>query len=293
MALFTPIATSLQAETVVESALLQLVEQVDVPARTAGTLSSIEVSEGTMVEVGKPLGQIDDRQAQMHFQRAAIELNLSKENSKNDVAIRSAKKELEFARAELSRLERASTGLPGSISKSQIEESKLRVGKAEFELEAAQHEARVNKLTEQLKEQELILCKHEVEVRRITAPVQGIVVDVLRHAGEWVEPGDKVVRIVRIDRLRAEGLIHNDNVPADWRNVDATVSVGSAGKPERSAVGKIQFVSPEVNPVNGLVRISVEFDNPQNTLKPGQRARITFSSPTSGAAAQRAGVAGN
>jgi macrolide-specific efflux system membrane fusion protein len=290
---FVATAISLRAETVVESALLQLVEQVDVPARTAGTLSSIDVSEGTMVELGKPLGQIDDRQAQMQYQRALIELNLSKENSKNDVAIRSARKELEFARAELSRLERASTGLPGSISQSQLEDSKLRVGKGEFELEAAQHEARLNKLTEQLKEQELVLCKHELEVRRITAPVPGIVVDVLRHAGEWVEPGDKVVRIVRIDRLRAEGLIHNDRVPADWRGLEATVSVGSTGQAERTARGKIQFVSPEVNPVNGLVRISVEFENPQNSFKPGQKARITFGSRATGATTRRVGVAGN
>jgi macrolide-specific efflux system membrane fusion protein len=214
----------------------------------------------------------------MLYQRAAIELNLSKENSKNDIAIRSAQRALNFARAELNRLDRAVTGLPGSISQSQIEESKLRVGKAEFELESAQHEARLNKLNEQLKEQELELSKHEIEVRRVTAPIPGMVVDVLRHAGEWVEPGDKVIRIVRIDRLRAEGLVHNERVPADWRNLSATVSVGPEENARPHVVGKISFVSPEMNPVNGLVRISVEFQNPGNALKPGQRARVTIPS---------------
>jgi macrolide-specific efflux system membrane fusion protein len=291
--LITCLATAMRAETVAESALLQLVEQVDVPARTSGVLASVAVAEGSMVEVGDVLGQIDDRQAQMMYQRAAIELNLSKENTKNDIAIRSAQKALSFATAELGRLDRAATGLPGSISQSQIEESKLRVGKAEFELEAARHEARLNKLNEQLKEQELALSKHELDVRRITGPIPGIVVDVLRHAGEWVEPGDKVVRIVRIDRLRAEGLIHNDSVPANWRNIDATVSVGPDSQPKHQVAGKISFVSPEVNPVNGLVRICVEIENPKNTLKPGQRARITIASPSFGGPARAESGAGN
>lgn len=286
-------AAMLRGETVVESALVQLVEQVDVPARTSGVLASVDVTEGTLVEPGAPLGQIDDRQAQMLYRRAAIELELSKENAKNDVKIRSAQRELDFARAELKRLERASTGLPGSISQSQIEESKLRVGKAEFELEGARHELRLNRLTEQLKQQELELGKHEIDVRRITAPVPGIVVDVLRHAGEWVEPGDKVVRIVRIDRLRAEGLIHHESVPANWRGLAATVSVGIAGQPGRQIPGKIVFVSPEVNPVNGLVRISVEFDNPQGALKPGLRARITIPSGVAERQAARVSEAGN
>jgi macrolide-specific efflux system membrane fusion protein len=290
-AALAPCVVAIGAETAAESALLQLIEQVDVPARASGVLASVDVSEGTMVESGQPLGQIDDRQARMLYQRAAIELTLSKENSKNDVAIRSAQRALNFARAELNRLDRASTGLPGSISQSQIEESKLRVGKAEFELESAQLEARLNKLNEQLKQQELDLSKHEVDVRRMTAPIPGMVVDVLRHAGEWVEPGDKVMRIVRTDRLRAEGLIHNDLVPAEWRNLNAKVSVGPDGQLQREIMGKISFVSPEVNPVNGLVRISVEFANPENTFKPGQRARIII--PSSIAQVRRGNDAGN
>jgi macrolide-specific efflux system membrane fusion protein len=267
-------------EIVVESALLQLVEQVNVPARTPGVLATVDVSKGALVDVGTPLAQIDDRQAQMQNRRAAIELKLSHEKSNNDVAIRAARKSLEFARAELDRFQRAAAGLAGSISQSQIEESRFKVGKAGFELEAANHEARLNKLTEQLKQQELELCQYEIEIRRITAPVRGIVVEVLRQAGEWVEPGDKVLRILRTDRLQADGLIPNDNVPADWRGLAATVCVGDASD-EHKLPGKVVFVSPEVNPVNGLVRITVEFDNPQDALKPGLRARIVIPSAVS------------
>jgi multidrug efflux pump subunit AcrA (membrane-fusion protein) len=264
----------IRAEAVVESALLQLVEQVDVPARTAGVLSTISVDEGSMVEAGATVGQIDDSQTKLLYHRAELELKLSQEKSRSDVAIRAAQQTLAFAKSELNRIERASTNLPGSISQSQLAETKLKVGKAGFELENAEQESRQNKLTEELKQQELALGKYEIDVRRITAPVPGIVVEVMRHQGEWVEPGDKVIRIVRIDRLRAEGLIHVDSVAQNWRNVPANIYVDLPGQGEKHFAGKVVFVSPEVNPVNGLVRISAEFENTGNVLKPGLRAKI-------------------
>ena len=275
------------AETVVDSALLQLVEQVDVPARTAGVLSAINVDEGSMIEIGAPLGQIDDSQTKLLYHRAELELKLAQEKSRSDVAIRAAQQTLAFAKSELNRIERAATGLPGSISQSQIEETKLKVGKAGFELENAEQESRQNKLTEELKQQELALGKYEIDVRRITAPVPGVVVEVLRHQGEWVEPGDKVIRIVRIDRLRAEGLIHVDSVAQSWRDMPAAIDVTLPGQGVKRFSGKVVFVSPEVNPVNGLVRISVEFENIGNVLKPGLRAKISIPSAAAANAADR------
>jgi multidrug efflux pump subunit AcrA (membrane-fusion protein) len=40
--------------------------------------------------------------------------------------------------------------------------------------------------------------------------------------------------------------------------------------------GKIVFVSPEINPVNGQVRIWAEVDNKDGILKPGLRTRMTL-----------------
>jgi macrolide-specific efflux system membrane fusion protein len=262
----------------IDSALLQLIEQVEVPARVSGVLSSIEVVEGAVVSAGTKLARLDTEESMLLYRRAAVEFELSSERANNDVGLRSAQKSLSFARSELGRVERASAELPGSVSQSQLEEKKLKAEQAELDLEQAKHEARLNQLTEKLKKQELDLGKHQIDVRQILAPVNGVVVEVVRHAGERVEPGDKVVRIVRIDRLRAEGLIHVRHATAELRGSAATVTVAPPGSEELQCPGQVVFVSPEVNPVNDLVRISVEFSNPENRLKPGLRAKITIPS---------------
>jgi macrolide-specific efflux system membrane fusion protein len=266
-------------EITIDSALLQLIEQVDVPAQVAGVLSSVNVLEGDIVKAGTKLAQLDDKSVKLVYQRAAIELQLSAEKASNQVAIRSAQRALEFARSENDRRQRAAAGLAGSVSESVLEEARHKLDQAELELQQSQHESRVNQLTEKLKKQELLLGQREIEQRQIIAPVSGVVVEIVRHAGEWVEPGEKVLRIVRIDRLRAEGLIHVRNVTGKLKGSTATVAVTIPGQGEMQLSGQVVFVSPEVNPVNGLVRISVEFANTKHLFRPGLRARITIPSP--------------
>ena len=271
--------TSAAAEVItIDSALLQLIEQVDVPARASGVLSSVDVHEGDIINAGTKLAQLDTKSVTLHYQRASIELQLSVEKASNQVAIRSAERAIQFARSENDRMRRVAEGLPGSVSESVLEEARFKLDQAKLDLEQAQHELRVNQISEKLKKHALVLGQHELELREIVAPVNGVVVEVVRHPGEWVEPGEKVIRIVRIDRLRAEGLLHIRHVTPELKGSTATVTVAVPGQSEMQSTGQIVFVSPEVNPVNGLVRISVEFDNPKNFLRPGLRARITIGS---------------
>ena len=89
---------------VVESALLRLTQQVEVPARAQGVISAIHVSEGDSVEQGTLLAQMDDVEARLMEGRAAIELQLNKEKVTNDVAIRSAQRAVVFNQAEFKRV---------------------------------------------------------------------------------------------------------------------------------------------------------------------------------------------
>src|SRR5262245_45486839 len=63
---------------VIDSALLKLIQQIDVPARAQGQLVSLRVAEGDKVQQGALLGQIDDSEAQLLQKKAALELDLQK-----------------------------------------------------------------------------------------------------------------------------------------------------------------------------------------------------------------------
>jgi macrolide-specific efflux system membrane fusion protein len=261
---------------VVESALLRLTQQVEVPARAQGVISTIHVTEGDSVDRGTLLAQMDDVEARLMEGRAAIELQLNKEKVTNDVAIRSAKRALVFNQAELRRVERAGRDTPGSITISELEEVKFRAEQAELDLEKAQHERRQDQLSADLKAKELELSQYSIDVRKILAPINGVVVEVLRQPGEWVEPGEKVLRIVRMDRLRAEGMVHIRDLPPDLRGAPVSITMELPGKGETTFAGKVIFVSPEISPVNGQVRVWAEVDNKDGLLKPGLRPRMTI-----------------
>ena len=106
--------------------------------------------------------------------------------------------------------------------------------------------------------------------------IAGVVVDVLHRPGEWVKPGDKVFRIVRTDRLRAEGFVKASDVLQDLRGAKVTVVPYLDDKPGPSFDGEIVFVSPEIDPVNGQVRVWADVENPKGKLRPGLRARMTI-----------------
>jgi macrolide-specific efflux system membrane fusion protein len=269
-------STQAADELVVESALLRLIQQVEVPARVQGIISSIEALEGDSVDEGQTLAVVDDVEAKLLEGRAAIELQLSKEKLESDIAVRLARKALGFNQSEFERMARAAEATPGSISASQLEQLRFQAGQAELDLEKAEHDRRVDQLNADLKTKELELSRYNVDVRKILAPINGVVIEVLRQPGEWVEPGDKVLRIVRMDRLRVEGMIHMRDIPGDLRGAPVTISIDAPGKGEITYPGKVVFVSPEISPVNGQVRIWAEVENRDGLLKPGLRPRMTI-----------------
>lgn len=259
---------------VAESALLRVIDNVAVPARASGILAQIRVKDGDLVKKGALLAKVDDTEEVLMFKRAVIETELAAQRASNDVAIRAAKTALEFSQQEYQRLKRASENIPGSVSKSELEEARVKVAQAELDLEKAHHEHELEGHNKRLKEAEQAVALHSRDVHQIVAPVNGLVVEVMRRAGEWVEPGEDVLRIMRIDRLRAEGLVPYQQVTPHLTGLPAEITVSFPGRPDVVAKGQIVFVNPELNPVNGRVRVRAEFDNPGGQLMPGMRAKM-------------------
>jgi RND family efflux transporter MFP subunit len=269
-------STTGDATIVAESALIRVIDQIAIPARVSGVLATVKVDEGNLVKQGDLLGKVEDAEKELIYQRAVIEYELAQSQAANDVAIRAAQKAMEFSRHEYERLKRAAEGIPGSVSKSELEESRVNSEQAELELEKAQHEHTLESLNQRLKQTEQSVARHSMEIHQILAPINGMVVEVMRRPGEWVEPGEDVLRVIRIDRLRAEGLVPFENIAPELVGSPADITVSVPGRADVVATGQVMFVNPELNPVNGRVRVRAEFDNPRGLLMPGMRARMVI-----------------
>jgi macrolide-specific efflux system membrane fusion protein len=253
----------------VSSVLIKLMEQVEVPARESGVLNDISVREGQMVSAGAVVAQIDDGEAKLERRRAELELAAARKQADNDVKVRYAKKSLEVSEAELRRALDSSKRLAQSVSQSELDQLKLEVQRNTLEIEEAQLELDVSKTARELRENDLALADFAVGQRRVTAPLSGFVAELLRQRGEWVQPGQPILRLLRLDRLRAEGLVSAQAAGGELHGRPVKLSVELDERGPREFSGTIVYVSPEIDPVNGQVRVWAEIENPKLELRPG------------------------
>ena len=271
------------SELQIDSAQLTLIEHADVSASEAGLLSVLAAQEGATVDAGVPLARLDDRDAKVVLERAETELRLARALADNDITVRYAKMSAAVADAELKRAQESNAKFPKSVSQTEIDRLKLLADKAVLEIEQAQLDLRQAELSLLVKQNDLTRASLALERRTIMAPFPGMVVQWKKQRGEWVEPGAPVMRLIRLNRLRAEAFVASERLPANLVGRAVTLVVGTTEKPSSKHVGTLSFVSPEVDPVNGQVRIWAEIDNRDLSLRPGQTATLIIGPAPEGA----------
>ena len=267
------------AELPAAEVLVRLIDEVDVPARVPGVVRKVAVREGQAVAEGSVVACIDDAEARFARRQAELELQLARDQAKNDVRVRYATKSLEVARAELARAVESEKKYRKSVSQSELEELRLAAERARLEIEQAEWEMEVASASCQVKANDLAAARWQLERHQIVAPLAGVIAQIYRKPGEWVVPGDKVVRIVRVDRLRAEGFLPARDADGSLVGRRVSLSVQLQKDARTTFTGQIVFISSEVDPVNGQVRVWAEVDNRQGKLRPGLRGVLTILEP--------------
>ncbi len=265
------------AETLlVDSVLLELIEQSDVPARDPGVIETISVKEGSLVKRGDTLIQLDTAEARLDMGRAKLELNIAQQESKNDVDVRFARKSLEVAEAELQRAMDSVEDYPKSVSQTELDRLRLTVERTRLEIEQALHVLTVAKMTADLSQNALETAEMKLDRQTILAPIDGVVVQVYRRDGEWVEPGEQVVRILRMDRLRVEGFVATTQLNAIPIGSPIELRIMLGEDATKVFPGTLVHVSPEVDPINHQVRVWADVDNSSMQLKPGMSGSMVI-----------------
>lgn len=256
--------------------LVRLIESVDVPAGHEGRLEKVLVKEGALIRAGELLGQIDAAQAELTLKRTQFEQQLAEEKANSEVALNLARSTKDVAQAEFERARLARKSSPGSLSASEFDRLRLDAEKSGHELARVKEEKQFAVITSQTKAVEVELAKLALEQRRIASPLDGIIVQIFRHEGEWVHPGEKVLRVVRIDRLRVEAFVELNANLALLEQAAAELKVAYPEGPAQQFTGEIVFIHPEADPVNGQIRIWAEIENHERLLRPGQRGQLTI-----------------
>jgi len=270
------------AGAVIDDCIVMLKDVVDVAAQESGLLTELNVHEGSEIKEGDSVGQINDSKAQMAKKVAEAEHKVALAEAENDIAVRYSRKAAEVAKQDYGGHLKANIKVPGSTPDTELEKLKLQWQKAELEIEKAQLEQKVAALTAEAKEANVDAAEDDIHRRRVLAPLDGIVAEVFKHAGEWVNPGDRVVQMLRMNRLRVEGSLNVKNLsPAEVVGRPVRVIATTTGGKQEVFEGKVEFVDVRVLE-GGDYRVKAEVANREVdgawTLLPGTLVKMVIES---------------
>ena len=233
----------------------QVGAEVKVGSRISGVVAKLRVNIGDRVSRGEVLAELDD--AQWRARAASLEAE--------EV---SAQAELEYARADLARMERVQ-----SFSVSQVDDRRrnLRVREAALgQTRARLDEARI-----------------QLGYTRITAPIAGIVASVSTYEGETVAADFTAPTFVTIlDPTRLEVQAYVDEHDIGTVRAGELVKLRVDAFRDRQFEGRVRTIYPKAQLVNNVVNYIVIVDIDRAALadlRPEMTAHVDFTvSPLEG-----------
>jgi multidrug efflux pump subunit AcrA (membrane-fusion protein) len=275
-----PVVKATADAVIMSHCLISLSEEAQVPAKEAGQLVKIFVKDGDQVLRGHVLAQVDDAHEQMQYRASERKYQAAKEQSENDINVRYSKAAADVAQAQVWRGEEANRKAVGAVTEAQMVEWRLSYKKFLLEIEQAIFKMKTDAMDAAVRKAEMDAAEESISRRKVRAQLDGVVIDIKKHDGEWVQAGDTLARILRIDRLRIEGFLSAaDYAPVELAGRPVTVSVTLAHGRQEDFQGIVKFVSPSVEAGNEF-RVRVEVLNRKENdfwlLRPGLTADITI-----------------
>ncbi len=271
----------------IRHAVVSLKDFVQVPAMQAGVLRKLELADGTTVKEGvlvsadDQLGKLDDRDAAARQRAAQLDYEVAKgESEKAVLAIAAADKTVEVAEQEVLETRNINRAAPGAIPKTQERRQELTKERSAIEADVARHDKLGAEKTAELRQAQVDVASLNLDHHQIRSPIDGEVVQVYRKIGEWVSPGDPLVRIIDLKTLRVEGFLKiDDYLRQDVLDQPVIVEIKLPRGRTESFESTITYVSPLVQ-ASGDFRVVCEVANKQANgywvMLPGMDAEMTI-----------------
>ncbi len=237
---------------------VMFISEVDVPAQESGPLLEMPVQLGQAVEGGQSLARIDDSLAQLRLETARTKLAAASEKANNDVDIRAANNALELAETERKR--NYQLLIKRTLPQAEYDRSALQAKQAALQVEQAQRDMQTAVKEAQIESHNVRAASDSIDRHIINSPLQGVVMERYKEPGEWVNAGDNVMRVARMDRLYVQGLLDSSLFnPHEVEGQKVTISVAVARGERLEFQGRIAYVSLEKqNARSYIVRAEVE-----------------------------------
>ena len=221
-----------------------------------GQIAKIHVVEGTPVQAGQLLIELDKRLEALDVERRKL---LSESQSELEATAQ---------RVQLLQAEWETANRLFENNKSISREERDRK-ETDYKLAATEHERL--KMVEMQEALEHRMAVEQMNRRDIRAPFDGVVTRLYLEGGEGCDDRQPLVDVV--DARTCEFVCHMPAVHAAGLKKDTQVALEvESGSGPLKREGRVFFISPVVDPASGLREVQVRFDNSDGSVTPGVNA---------------------
>lgn len=265
------------------SGFIEATETV-VSAETAGRVVRVFVDEGTAVQAGNRLAELDTTTAALRLrQNEAVRREVAQRIAISTLRIEQAVQELDLAKKEYDRVSKLIDS--GSIDRQLFDRTETRYNQAVLAHKQAVAEAESARAALARVESEGALLRQQFEDCFPDAPVGGMVAERYIETGEWVGAGRPLVKISRLDTVWVKVYLP----PADLGKIrlGGRASVDTETAHGEPLAGTVSWISPEAEftPKNVQTKearadlvyaVKVTVPNPEGILKVGMPVMVTI-----------------
>ena len=244
---------------IVQGATVFFPDEIPVAAQADGIITKLPVDDGTIVQAGTLMIEIDTRLAEAEIEVSEKELLAANLKANDDSNLKYSKAALEVATMDV----RISNILvtEGAEDKMANEKKKLEEKKANFQVNVSQIEKQRDTADVGVKTAKLGAAKVQVDLRRITAQRTGMVSELVKRQFSWVRAGEPILKLTSMDRIRIKGTTPRlTDYPYLLLNAPARVTIFFAEGKGETIEGSVTYVSPGTHGINQY-QIHVDLQN--------------------------------
>lgn len=280
LASLTMFGTTFAESVTKPNCLVSLVDEAQVPAQEEGVLKEVLAQDGQQVEANQVIARIEDTLSILQKNVAVAELEVANRRAQDRISIRYAQASADVLKRDYWRLVEANQKVPGTKPQAEIDMANLKYVEANAQAEKQEFELGIAALEAKVKEASLKAAEEHIVRREIKAPWAGVVDRMIRHTGDWVKPGDPLLRLLRLDKLRVKCHLNAaSTAPSDAADRPVAIVVKLARGQSATFQGKVTGVSPIVDS-NGDFLVWAEVDNRKENgfwlLRDGMKADMTI-----------------
>lgn len=274
-------------------------QRINLGSLVVGSVAVVEVDEGDVVRAGQTLVRLDDAEAQASVRLAEASLSQAKARfdqltqvGQPEAAMNAAQADANLNQA-LRDLERAGqlrrdgflSDADWEARQDAVELDEARRQSAHQELESRQadgSEYRLLAAQVEAAQASLDLSRALLAHTRLTAPIDGRVVQRSVEAGDVVQPGSVLLSLTGVELDRIELSLNEQQTSRVALNQSALVSVDAF--PDQTFPATVSFIGPRIDPQRAILSVRLRIADPPDYLKADMTASVDISIARSPAA---------